>query len=210
MTGPAGLRGKARVGDEQFGLADDVEEALPLAVVIDQDAEIAVGGAIGTAMGGKQAVIAGLSLRRLEGASRHVVGQNEMGDALEHRHFDFLALAAPFPRVKGGGDRVDHMQAGDPVGQRNRHIGRFAAGILLYQPGDAGGALDQIVIGGLVGVRPASAITAGADIDQARIAPHQRLVIQPQPLHGSRAHIRQQYIRLVGQSDQGRARRRLL
>ena len=49
-----------------------------------------------------------------------MIAEHELRDALEHRHLDGLALAGAFAMEERGGDRIDHVQTGDAVGEVRR------------------------------------------------------------------------------------------
>ena len=102
------LRGRARLEDARKLAIDDVdvggaagesrefrilaqivaagrlEEALPLLVVIDDHAEIAVAGLVGPAVARQMPRVAALVQRRLVGEPAHVVAHDEARHGLEH------------------------------------------------------------------------------------------------------------------------------
>jgi hypothetical protein len=193
-----------------LALAYGLEEAVPVLVVVDQHAQMAVAGAVGLAMARQQPRIAGIAQRRLEAQPGHVIAQDELRHGLEHGHDHRLALAALLARIQRSRDRIDRMQARDPVAQRHGRIGRLAAAVLLGQPGHAGRPLDQVVVGRLGRIGAGLIEAAAAHMDQARMALLQRLPVQAQSGHGLGPHIADEDIGIGQQLQQRLARCGLL
>ena len=121
----------------QIVAARRLEEVLPLLVVVDDDAEIAVRGLVRPAVAREVAGIAALVERRLVGEPAHVVAHDEAGHGLEHRDVDALAAAGAIAMHEAGADRADRSEADDAVDQRVRHIARHAVTGLRHQAGSA-------------------------------------------------------------------------
>ncbi len=141
---------------------------------IGHHAQIAVLGLVRPAPGAGDARIAERSHRRHEVVAEQMLGEHERHQLLEHRDFDELAAAGFLARQQGDRNGVGDRQRGDLVGQDGRRVARLAAD--RHQGGDAGLALDDVVIGRLAAIGPAVAVAVQRRIDQARIARAHRLM----------------------------------
>ncbi len=206
------MRGEARVVRQASiaVLADRREKASPVLVVVDQHAEHAVGRGVGLAVGREQARVAGFAQRRLEGEARHVVAQHELRHGLEHRHDHGLAPSRLLAGVERRRHGIHRVQPGHPVRQRGGRIRRLRRAVALHEPGNAGGALDQVVVGRTRGVRPVLVEAAAAHVDDAGIARAHRPVIQPQPGQRLRPHIADEHVAALGQPQRRLAPVRVL
>ena len=100
---------------------------------------------------------------------------------VEHRHVDALAFAGALALVERGRkcERAGH--AGGVVDRRRAELDRMN----VLRPGhrhDAGGGLDDVVIGGLVATRAVLAERRERGVDQPRIDRRKRVVAKPQRL----------------------------
>ena len=132
------------------------------------------------------------------------------GHGLEHRNVHALAAPGAVAMHEAGADRADRREADDAVDQRVRDIARHAVAGLRHQRRQRGGALDQIVIGGLRGIGPVLAEAEHAGIDQARIDLRDDVVAELQPRHRLRPHVVDQHIGRRDQPQHRVAARRLL
>ncbi|MCY1225839.1 hypothetical protein D3C81_959840 [compost metagenome] len=202
MPGALADGGEARVVVHQARLADHLEELAPLLVVVDQHADVAVPGAVRAAVVVEDARIAARADGRVEGQAAHVVAQHELRHGLEHRHVDGLACAGALAVEQscrhgiGRGERDDAI--GDGARRIARHVGTCAPG----ERGNGHGALDQVVIGGLGGVRAALAIAVDTDVQDARVDLGDLFVAEVQACHGLRAHVVDQHIGIGGEAQQ--------
>ncbi|EWS65196.1 hypothetical protein Y695_01560 [Hydrogenophaga sp. T4] len=188
VAGSTGQVGEARI-DPQIVTLDGVQKTLPVAVVVDQRADVAVAGFVGSAPGRQQPHIAGVTTGRLESEPVEVVRQHHAGHGFEHRHVNAAAASGALAPVQRHGHAVRCMQADHAVGNRQRHVARLARPALLLQGGDADRALDQVVIGRAAGVGTVLAVTVHAAPDDAWIDHRDALVVQPEPGDGGRAEV---------------------
>ena len=171
-----------------------IEEILPLLVVVDDHADIAVRGLVGPPVRRQMTGIAALVERRLVGETAHVIAHHEAGHGFEHRYIDALAAAGTVTVDKGGADRTHGREPDNTVDQRIRDIARHAVGGLRHQRRQCRRALDQIVIGGLRRIGPILAEAEHTGIDQARVDFRYDVVTKIQPRHGLRAHVVYQHV----------------
>ena len=209
IGGAAGEGRKFRIG-AQIVAAGGIEEILPLLVVVDDHADVAVRGLVGPPVRRQMPGIAALVERRLIGETAHVIAHHETGHGLEHRDIDALAAAGAVAIDQAGADRAHRREPDDAVDQRVRHIARHAVGGLRHQRRQRGGALDQIVIGGLCRIGPVLPEAEHAGIDQARVDLRHHVVAELQPRHRLRAHIVDQHVGGLDQPQHGVAPGRLL
>ena len=111
----AGQRVKPGIVGLRIAIAQRGEECGPVLVGIDQHADMPVAGGVGTPVWRQQARIAGGAARRLETASRHVIAEHELRHRLEHRNLDRLPFAGPVAMQQRGEDRVNCVEADNPV-----------------------------------------------------------------------------------------------
>ena len=116
----------------QIVAAGCFEEILPLLVVIDDDADIAVGCLVGAAVARQMPSIAALVQRRLVGEPTHVIAHDETGHGLEHRDVDALTAPGAVAMHEAGADRADRGEANDSIDQRIRHVARNAVAGLCH------------------------------------------------------------------------------
>ena len=164
---------KARIV-ANFRLADRRPEFAPVPLGIGHHAQIAVLGLVRPAPGAGDARIAERSQRRHEIVAEQMLGEHERHQLLEHRDFDELAAAGFLARQQGDRNGVGDRERGDLVGQDGRRVARLAAD--RHQGGDAGLALDDVVIGRLAAIGTAVAVAVQRRINQARIARAHRLM----------------------------------
>ena len=151
----------------------------------------------------QHALIAHRPLGRLEHGAGQMLDQHEGGQALEHRYLDRLAAPGADLVHDGGQQRDGDMQPRRLVGQDRGHIGGLRGQPLpARQVGCPGHGLDDVVIGRLVGIGAVAAIAPGRAMDDLRIRPFQRLVIQTELGHRLRAHGVHEHIRRCGQPHQ--------
>ena len=191
----AGLRiGEARIIGK-LGPASEAEEIPPVPVGVGQDADMAVGGAMRTAIGREHARIAGRPHRRVEGQPAHMLGHDEGGHGFEHRHLDRLALAGALALQQRRHHRVDHGQPDRLVADQGRDKPRLAAG-RLFQRDKAARALNDVVKSRPVGERAVLAVAMRRAIDQPRVDLAQPFVGKAEPRHRLRAHVVHQDVAL--------------
>jgi hypothetical protein len=138
-----------------------------------------------------------------------VLGHDERHQALEHRHFDFLAFARAFAMEEGGEHRIHHGEGGRLVGHDGRQIPRLSAHHVL-QHRDAARGLDRIVVGGAVRVGPLPGVAVGSAEDDARIHLAHRLVVEAEPGQGGGAVVVDEDVDVLRELQQGVLARRLL
>ncbi|MGY4369943.1 hypothetical protein ACVW1A_006008 [Bradyrhizobium sp. LB1.3] len=204
VGGTAGKARKFRIG-AQIVAARRLEEVLPLLVVVDDDAEIAVRCLVGPAVAREVAGVAALVERRLKSEPAHVVAHDEAGHGLEHRDVDALAASGAVAVHEAGADRADGGEADNAIDQRVRHIARHAVTGLRHQRRQRGRALDQIVIGGLCGIRPVLTEAEHASIDQMRIDLGHNVIAELEPCHRLRTDVVDEHIGVLQQPQHGLA-----
>ena len=96
--------------------AQQFVKTAPLLVVVDQQTQVTVARFVGVTMRCQQPRIAHRRDRRIEGAPAHVVAQNELREAFEHRDFNRLSFAAALAVKQGGEYGMHGIQSGDAVG----------------------------------------------------------------------------------------------
>ena len=69
-------------------LTDDSEKSLPVSIVIDEGADVAVLRIVGATVLRYEARVVRPTLRRFIRQSRHVISEYILGKHLEHRHLD--------------------------------------------------------------------------------------------------------------------------
>jgi hypothetical protein len=129
-----------------------------------------------------------------------LVDQAGQGRA-EQADLDQLAAPGPLPLVEGGQDAGEGVQPGQHVDQRDPDLGRLAAG----WAGDAhepAGRLDQEVVAGQVGPRPAAEAGDRAP-DQAGVPLPDPLVAKAEPLQGAGLEVLDQHVGPLGQGKGG-------
>lgn len=99
-------------------------------------------------------------------------------------------------------DGVDHHQPDDAVGDGDGDVAWRAVAGGREQSRNRRRALDQIIIGGFGGIGAGLAVAERADIDDGGIDRGQRLVVEAEPRHRLRAHIVDQRVGALGQSQQ--------
>src|SRR5262245_10515779 len=187
------LRGELR-RRQHLRPADDIEERLPLLVVVDQRADVAVLRLVGPPVGREDAQVAGLAVLRLEAVTAEMVAEHDLKKVFEHRNVDALALAGLLAAVEGGADRAGNLLADGAVGHDHRRVARLGGALPLQQVGQAGGSLDEIVVGRLGGIGTALAVAEAAGIDDPRVDLLHVVVGKPQARHGLRADVVDQHI----------------
>ena len=188
------LGGETGVCLKALGFADQRQKRFPVRVVVHQGAHKAVRRGVGLAVGGQHAAVAHGANGRLPGGATQVLAEYKLQQALKHRHLHALAAPGSHAGQKCSHDGVHHVQPGHAVGKGGRHVARFGAAALGHQPGNAGGALNQVVIGRPVGVRAALAVAIGAAVDDARVDGLHGLPRQPQARHAGRANVVGQHV----------------
>ncbi len=113
-------RGEARVLPER-SLRREREEGAPLLVVVHEQAQIAVARRVRVAMLARAAARSPWTRAADRTSAGHVIAQDELREAFEHRDFDGLAFAGALAIEERGRDRVDGVEAGDAIGHRRRH-----------------------------------------------------------------------------------------
>src|ERR1700722_8761768 len=88
----------------QIVAAGSPEEILPLLVVVNDDANIAVGGFIRPPVARQMPRIAALVERRLKGETAHVIAHHETRHGLEHRNIHALPTAGAVAMHEAGAD----------------------------------------------------------------------------------------------------------
>ena len=111
------MAAKARIVG-QFRLADQGEEVAPVLVVVDQQAQVAVGRGVGPAVRREQPGVAGGAQRRVERGAAQVVAQRHVRHALEHGNLDLLPASAGAGMQHGRHQRDGGMQADGAIRQR--------------------------------------------------------------------------------------------
>ena len=153
----------------QVVAAGRFKEARPLLVVIDDDADMAVGGLVGPAIARQMPRVAAFVERRLVGQAAHVVAHDETRHGLEHRNIQTLAASGAVAMHEACANRANRRETDDAIDQRVRNVARHAVAGLRHQRRQRGRALDQVVIGGLGGIGAILAEAEHAGIDQPRI-----------------------------------------
>ncbi|MGY4451223.1 hypothetical protein ACVWZR_005883 [Bradyrhizobium sp. i1.3.1] len=98
-----------------------------------------------------------------------MIDQHELRHRFEHRNVDALAFAGAALMHQPAHDRIDQHQADDAVGDGDGNVARRAVAGRRKQRRNRGGALDEIVIGGLCGIGAGLAVAERADIDESGI-----------------------------------------
>ena len=199
VSAARGRGGKPRVLVHHARLSYQLEERAPLLVVVDQDADVAVRRRKGPALLGEDARVARLPHPRLKSRPAQVLAHYHHQHVLEHRDVDTLPLAGLFPVIERGAHRARDLLADRTVDKVDRRVVRFLSALHLEEPGQADGALDQILVGRLVGVGPALAVAEGAHVDDARVGFAQVLVRELKPGHRRRADVVDQHVRVARQ-----------
>ena len=117
VRGARAMAAKARIVG-QFRLADQGEEVAPVLVVVDQQAQVAVGRGVGPAVRREQPGVAGGAQRRVERGAAQVVAQRHVRHALEHGNLDLLPASAGAGMQHGRHQRDGGMQADGAIRQR--------------------------------------------------------------------------------------------
>ena len=185
-----------------LGPPDDTEEGLPLLVGIDEDADVPVGGAIGLSV--QEPHISGRTERRIEGASSHVIAEDELRERLEHGQLHRLPFACAPALQERGEDRVDGIHAHDAIRHVDRHERRLA-GLAAEERWKSADALDEIVVGRLACIRARAPIAEKAHVDDARIRAADVGRTDPQPLHRGESHVVHEDVRLLADAEQSAA-----
>ena len=209
IDGASGKRRKPGIA-AQIVASGRRKEIFPLLVVVDDHADVAIGGLVRPPVARQVPRIAALVERRLVGQAAHVVAHHKTRHGLEHRNVDALATPGAVAMHQAGADRTDSSQTHDAVDQRIRHIARHAVAGLRHQRGKRGGALDQIVISGLCRIGAVLTETEHAGIDQPRIDFRNHVVAELQPRHRLRPHVVDQHVGGRDQPQHGVAPGRLL
>ena len=146
MRKPLHLRAKARVCIEQRSLANELQERLPVRVVVHQCADVSVLGFIGLAIGRQHARVAHRCDWRLPCFSAQMFAQYKLQQAFKHGHFHVLTQTRAVPCDDSRQHGVHHVEPRHTVSKGRGHIARFGAAALRHEPRHASGALDQIVV----------------------------------------------------------------
>src|SRR5215469_13422327 len=176
-------------------------EFAPLHLGIGHHADITVARLVRPAPGSEYAGIAERTLRRREAMTKQMLSEHEGNHGFEHRHFDELSASGFLAREQRRRHRVRQCQRSGLVGEDGRRIARLA-GDLGHQRGDAGLALDDIVISRLPAIRSAAAITVQAGIDDARVARAYDLMPEAKPIDLLRSHRMDKHIGAIDQTPQ--------
>ena len=129
-----------------------------------------------------------------------MLDQIELGERLEHRHLDVLALA----RAQLVDDRrercIGRVEPRDLVRDQRRDVAR--ARVPIDARGEAGRArrgLDHVVIGRLVGIRAVLPKADAVDVDDAWIERLRAGIVEPEPLERLAAHVEDHHVALAHQ-----------
>ena len=178
-----------RIGE--FGPPDEGEEGAPVAVRIGQDAGVAIARAVGAALRAEHARIAEAPQRRVEDGAGEVLRGQELHRRLEHRRLHRLPAAAALPLQQRGEDGIGDGLPGELVADDAGDVGgrgvRRPAARLAAQRREAGGRLDDVVVGRLVAVGAAGAEAVGAAIDDVGVDRGDRVGVEAQAGDGPRA-----------------------
>src|SRR5438445_1223070 len=96
-----------------------IEEILPLLVVVDDHADIAVRGLVGPPVRRQVSGIAALVERRLVGETAHMIAHHETGHGFEHRDIDALAAAGTLAIDEAAGDGAHRREPDDTIDERS-------------------------------------------------------------------------------------------
>ena len=189
----------------QFGPADQGPEAPPLGIGIGEDADIAVGGRMRPPPAGQRAGIAGAGFGRHEDRAVLVLDQGIGGQPLEHRGLDIDPLAGAQALHHPGQDTAGGQHARRLVGdhgrdQHGRTVARDEAA------GDAGLALNHIVIGRPAAIGPVLAVAVQRAVDDGGIAGEDRIRIEAQTGDLLRPDVVDEGIGRIDQPPEGVAR----
>ena len=119
-------------------------------------------------------------------------------DRLEQGGFDALALAGALAVEQRRVDRADEQHRRHVVRHRHRADGGDAVHLLLQVRG-AGHRLEHRVVPRTLGVRAAAAEGAGGGVDEARIVPAERFVVDAQPRGDAGAEVLHRHVGVAGQ-----------
>ena len=122
--------GEARIGLHDMRLADGLEEAAPLAIVVGEHSNPSVPGLIWPTMRRECARVAGGTGGRIEGAALHMLGQHELRHGLEHRDLDPLADPGACACQQSGEQCIGRGRTDDAIDRRHRDEARLAGGAL--------------------------------------------------------------------------------
>ena len=139
-----------------------------------------------------------------------MIAEHELRHGLEHRQLDRLAFAGAVAADQRGKHDMRGIDADNAIGQRQRHVTRLLAAGLSGGRRQRADALNEIVVGGLAGIRSVVAVADQADIDQPRIDFAHVVIAELQPPHRRKPRIVHQHIGALAQPQQRRPRRRLL
>ena len=199
VLGPRANAGKTRVLFKQLPLANQPQKFFPVVVGVNQHAQMAIAGGVGSALLHQQARVTGLPHGRLERGTGHVLAQNILRHGLEHGHLYRLPHAGLVARNHRRQNGIGRHQAHRAVGQGQGHIARLAATGAAHQAGNSRSALNQVVVSRLARIRPLLAVAIKAGINDARIDGFEPLVINAQAQHGLRPDVVDHHI---GRLDQ--------
>ena len=169
-----------------MSVAGGFKKSHPSIIHVGRKGDVSVFGAHRLAGGIELAlVIAGAGGGRHEAVVAQMLEGVETHHRFEHRHLDELAFAGAQLVNDRSENAIDRMQSRDFVGDRGRHEpGLRIAVCHRQQLGQAGGGLNDVVIGLQAGIR-ATLIEAGAvHIDDVRANPANRLIPQAGSLDG--------------------------
>src|SRR5712691_3950997 len=113
------------MGCEFIPTSDRLEESLPLMVVVDAQATIAVPCVIRAAMGAENPAVSHFADRRIERAAAQMIAQDELRHGFEHRDLDGLPLTRALPMNDRGEHGGDRAHSDKPIDERERHITRL-------------------------------------------------------------------------------------
>ena len=122
-----------------------------------------------------------------------MLGEVELDGGLQHRNFNRLAAAAAGDLVERRHDGVGDRLAGELVADHCRHIGRLTVH-LREQSRDTGAGLNQIVIGGLVGIRTIRAKAVSTTVDDVRLDGAHSFIVVAQAANGIGALVMHEHI----------------
>ncbi|MNN15190.1 hypothetical protein D3C81_1282900 [compost metagenome] len=192
--------GETRIAGQFRALQHDPAERHPLALILhgehhgtavaDRERPVRVDGGVGRT-----------GAHRRRGAFEGVVhGEaHPLRHALQHRHVDAAALAGAPTQQQSREDAAVGIHAGGNVGDGAAGLGHLVIARTAGDREETALALDQQVVGLLVLVRAAFAVTGNVTDDQAREAFVQRFERQAHARGGARREVLHQHVGLAEQ-----------
>ncbi|GIX47292.1 MAG: hypothetical protein KatS3mg131_1503 [Candidatus Tectimicrobiota bacterium] len=189
--------GKARVF-EQFGLADEVAEALPDGGAHQREGDRAVAGFV-LAVAGSQEVAVAHAPHHAAGHGVNLGSAVEGGDQrVEQGNVDVLSLAGQVAVAQGSQNGHRAVQAGKVIGNGVAGLGGLAVG-KAGEIHEAAARLRQHVVAAVVGQGTRLAVCRDRGVDDARVDPPHCFVVDTQALDNADAEVFHHHVGVAAQ-----------